>query len=394
MESFNFDERRKCCKFSLSHRLQQQEEKFKATGGKLENYKLEDIFTASNGNFDIQQKHINGIGDYVISSGVQNLGIIGKTDVEAKIFPSNTITVDMFGNVYYRDFPYKMVTHARVFSLSFKNKQVSSRAALFISSCMQFLNQKFSYSDMASWEKIKKQGISIYLPTKNNQIDFDYMEERIRVLEEERIRVLEAYLKVTGLDKYILTKEEQEAYDTIHNGGGRFRLYTIGSLFDIATGRDFIIGNTKNGNIPLVSHTNTNNGIVAYVEQVSSRRIFKANSTIALADRGVFYATTQLKDFHIGTRVKALTFKDGEKSEENRLFVTTAINKLQLFFTEYLTNATDKLPNLNIYLPVNQNDEIDYELMETYIRAIEKKVIKNVIDWKDAIIEKTKEIIA
>lgn len=111
-----------------------------------------------------------------------------------------------------------------------------------------------------------------------------------------------------------------------------------------------------------------------------------------MADRGVFYATTQLKDFHIGTRVKALTFKDGEKSEEKRLFVTTAINKLQLFFMEYLTNATDKLPQLSIYLPVNQNDQIDYKLMETYIRAIEKKVIKNVVDWKDAIIKKTKEL--
>ena len=36
-------------------------------------------------------------------------------------------------------------------------------------------------------------------------------------------------------------------------------------------------------------------------------------------------------------------------------------------------------------LPVNQNDEIDYDLMETYIRAIEKKVIKNVVDWKDTV---------
>ena len=202
--------------------MQQLEEKFKANGGEVKKYKLEEIFDAANGNFDIQQKHINGKGEYVISSGVQNLGIIGKTDISAKIFPKNTVTVDMFGNVYYRDFPYKMVTHARVFSLSFKNKNISSKAALFISSCMQFLNQKFSYSDMASWDKIKKQNISIHLPTKNNQIDFNYMEERIRVLEEERIRVLEAYLKVTGLDKYILTKEEQEAYDTIHNGGGEF----------------------------------------------------------------------------------------------------------------------------------------------------------------------------
>lgn len=136
--------------------------------------------------------------------------------------------------------------------------------------------------------------------------------------------------------------------------------------------------------MPLVSHTNTNNGIVGYVDPVIDRRIFKANKTIALADRGVFFATTQLFDFYIGTRVKALIFKNGEKTEAQRLFTTTSINKLQVFFTEYLSNATDKLPKLIICLPVTDDNEIDYDFMETYIKAIEKKVIQKVITWKDS----------
>ena len=67
------------------------------------------------------------------------------------------------------------------------------------------------------------------------------------------------------------------------------------------------------------------------------------------------HATTQNKNFHIGTRVKALIFKEGAKTEEERLFVTSSINKLQLLFTDYLTNATDKLPNLQIELPTIDN---------------------------------------
>lgn len=372
--------------------MQELVDKFKKYGGCFNEYKIGELFTSQNGNFDIQQKHINGRGQVVVSSGIQNSGIIGKTDVEARIFPKNTITVDMFGNVFYRDFSYKMVTHARIFSLKSVFENINEKVILYMSVCLQFLNKIFSYSNMAGWEKVKNE--SIYLPTKNNKPDFTFMEEYIHVLETERVHVLETYLQASGLDTYILTKEEQEAYDTLYNKKEIFKLYTIGNLFDIATGRDFIIGNAESGNIPLISHTNTNNGVVNYVKYVESRRIFKAQTTIALADRGVFYATTQFKDFHIGTRVKALTFKNGEKSEESRLFVTTAINKLQLFFVEYLTNATDKLPKLSIYLPVNQNDEIDYEFMETYIRAIEKKVIKNVIDWKDKEIERTKDVVS
>ncbi|MCU9931440.1 restriction endonuclease subunit S [Mycoplasmopsis felis] len=46
-----------------------------------------------------------------------NNGILGKSDVLSKIFREQTITVDMFGNVFYRSFKYKLVTRTRVFSL-------------------------------------------------------------------------------------------------------------------------------------------------------------------------------------------------------------------------------------------------------------------------------------
>ena len=120
------------------------------------------------------------------------------------------------------------------------------------------------------------------------------------------------------------------------------------------------------------------------------------------------FATTHKENFHIGTRVKALTFKDGEKSEAVRLFFVTAINKLQILFKEYLTNATDKLPELSIMLPVKDDGTIDYDYMEirlpvysndnidyTYITAFikvqEKLSIKNVIDWKNKIINTSKK---
>jgi hypothetical protein len=157
-----------------------------------------------------------------------------------------------------------------------------------------------------------------------------------------------------------------------------FKPFKIGGkdgIFNISTGRDVIIRQTKSGTIPLISHQHENNGITKYIEQLPDRRLFNYKDTISLADRGVFYATTQKENFHIGTRVKALTFKDGEKSEHIRLFFVTAINKLQKQFEEYLTNATDKLPDLSIMLPVNANNEIDYDFIENLISKLEEERI-------------------
>lgn len=155
----------------------------------------------------------------------------------------------------------------------------------------------------------------------------------------------------------------------------RYNAFKIGGddgLFFISTGRDVIINRTKEGTIPLVSHQHDNNGITKYIEKLPNRKLFNYKDTIALADRGVFYATAQKENFYIGTRVKALTFKDGEKSEYIRLFFVTVINKLQIYFEEYLANATDKLPDLKIMLPVKENNTIDYDYMEEYICKLEE----------------------
>ncbi len=159
----------------------------------------------------------------------------------------------------------------------------------------------------------------------------------------------------------------------------KFNAFKIGGedgLFIISTGGDVIINRTKEGSVPLISHQHDNNGIAKYIEKLPSRKLFSYKDTLALADRGVLYATTQKENFHIGTRVKALTFKDGEKSERIRLFFVTAINKLQIYFEEYLTNATDKLPELEIMLPVDGTGGIDYDYMEEYIRKLEMERIR------------------
>lgn len=51
------------------------------------------------------------------------------------------------------------------------------------------------------------------LPFKNKEVDFAYIEMYIKTLEAERIETLEAYLTVTGLKDYQLTKNDEEILD-------------------------------------------------------------------------------------------------------------------------------------------------------------------------------------
>ncbi|GAA7443242.1 restriction endonuclease subunit S [Helicobacter pylori] len=370
-------------------------------------FKLGDLFEASNGDFDIQKRHINHKGEFVITAGLSNNGVLGQSDIKAKVFESHTITIDMFGCAFYRSFPYKMVTHARVFSLKPKF-EINHKIGLFLATLFFGYPKKFGYENMCSWVKIKNDKVILPLkPNANTQtlddIDFNFMEKLIAELEQCRLAELEAYLKATGLSNTALSNDEENALNAFNgknSGGGntscglRWQSFKLGDLFEIYTGRDIIIGQTQQGDIPLVSHQHENNGITKTIKEIYNRTIFNHKQTIALADRGVFLATTQNKDFHIGTRVKALVFKNGEQDKKTRLFFTTCINKNQIMFLDYSSNATNKLPNLTILLPTNQHGKIDFHFMHTLINALMKQTIQGVAQYSSAKKEAAKEVIS
>lgn len=226
------------------------------------------MFSAQTGDTDLQQKDINGKGTYFINSGVEGQGIKGKTDREAKIFRSNTITIDFWGNAYYRDFEYKMATHNHVFSLTgdvIKNRIVG----LYLVTTMSYMKKLFSYNNMGTWSKIKEQ--YIHLPiTQSNEIDFVFMESRIREMEESRIREMETYLKVAGFEDCELTEEEQEALTAFKSK--RLKEYTIGTLYDKKELKNRPFDKRTDTrqtpddtyNLPLVNAKNGDNGIMFY----------------------------------------------------------------------------------------------------------------------------------
>ena len=114
--------------------------------GGFKEFKLGELFTSENGDTDIQGHHLNGKGNNVVSSGTQNNGIVGRTDVKAKVFSKNTITIDMFGNSFFQNEEYKLVTHARVFALKWLDDDITENIGLYLTGLFFYLPQKYSYT--------------------------------------------------------------------------------------------------------------------------------------------------------------------------------------------------------------------------------------------------------
>lgn len=166
--------------------LTEKETQLLSTKVTTKQVKLKYIFDADTGDVDLQQKDIDGKGEFFINSGIQNYGIKGKTSRKAKIFPANTITVDFFGYAFYRPFSYKMATHNHVFSLSgsiIKNEKIG----LYLVSLMSYFPKLFSFSEMATWNKMKELTLDIPI-TESGEYDYEYMESFITIQEKKAIQ--------------------------------------------------------------------------------------------------------------------------------------------------------------------------------------------------------------
>jgi len=360
-------------------------------------YRLGDLFTSSNGNFDIQKSHINSNGNYVVTAGLTNNGILGKTDVEAKLFDENTITIDMFGNAFYRPFKYKMVTHARVFSLKTKFI-ISKNQGLFLANCFHFLTKKFGYENMCSWEKIKTE--KIQLPTKNGKIDFDFMESFVAELEAERIAELEAYLLATGLKDYTLTEGEEKVLDDYENiEWGEFRL---GVLFEkIETNKLYFKADelpkqmTGKYTLPCLTSSFKNQGLNYFVPKDGATILRNVISIPSNSD--VYRAYFQSNEFTVLSDAYAIRwiFNGVKLLPSQYLFVVQCINKvtdLPIYSYKNKLGGWNVVKNKYIQLPV-KNDKPDYEKMKTLVSAIQKLVIRDVVLYTDGKIATTKTVV-
>ncbi|MCK9471691.1 MAG: restriction endonuclease subunit S [Bacilli bacterium] len=354
------------------------------------NYRLDELFESSNGDFDIQRSHINGVGDYVITAGLTDNGIMGKTDVRAKIHDENTITVDMFGFAFYRQFKYKLVTHARVFSLK-PNFKITENQGLFLTNSLFFLNKKFGYENMCSWTKIRKE--KIQLPIKNGEIDFEFMESFITELEINHIAELDAYLLAAGLKDYTLTTEEQQILEDFEQGIIEFNEFKIGELFEINSYKKRFDANKviiSEVGKPYVVRTSLNNGIRGYIEE--DERFLNEGNTISFGQdtATMFY---QEKPYFTGDKIKIVKSKDNRFGKRNALFFVTAMSKsFSSFKWGSSSFSVNTIENQLVKIPT-KNKQPDYKTMETFISAIQKLIIKEVVLYTGRKISTTKDIV-
>lgn len=172
-----------------------------------EEYRLDKLFDVKTvksfdeGKLNIEEQKQTGFIEFVGRTRVNNgiKGYLKRLEIEPN--PSDVISVSQIGTIVAQIRTEKWYASQNIFSLSPKNGYEKLISLFGVAAVNKSLKGSFSdgYGNYPTLKKLKD--LKIQLPTKNGEIDFDFMEQFIAELEAERIAELEAYLLATGLKK-------------------------------------------------------------------------------------------------------------------------------------------------------------------------------------------------
>lgn len=91
---------------------------------------------------------------------------------------------------------------------------LSNLCKVYMSTLINKFKPIWRGKDRPSVQKSRLEKLEIDLPFLNRELAFSYMENYIKTLEAERIETLEAYLQVTNLKDYKLTRNDKKILDT------------------------------------------------------------------------------------------------------------------------------------------------------------------------------------
>ena len=291
-------------------------------------------------------------------------------------------------------------------------------ASQVITARADFLNERIGLFFVLILKKLcfnlfsydKKPGIGIYknlvidLPTKNGDIDFEFMESFIEELENQRVAVLSAYLEESGYNNYELSFSELDAlrkFGTLKDEN--WGIHKIGNLFErVETTRlpykakELPKQPTDDFVLPCLTSSFQNQGLNYFAPKKGATVLSNVISIPSNSD--VYRAYYQSRDFTVLSDAYAIRWKSDKVkiSPNHYLFMVMCINKvtdLPIYSYKNKLGGWNVVKGKYIRLP-EKDGKIDFGFMETFISAIKKLAIKDVVLYSEQKIAATKEVVS
>ena len=299
-----------------------------------------------------------------------NNGLDGFIDYDEKFlnvdFPVITVGAETAAP-FVQNFPFFTGTNVNILS---SKVSVSEYSLMFIVQAIKMQSIKYSYGYAMNSTRLEKQ--PILLPaTDDGTPDLDYMENYIRNIEAAQLQKYRDFIKEIDFAQVPPPNEKI------------WRSFRLLDYFDFIKGDQNDMSTLNEGDLPLVSAKNSNNGYKAFVAN-NGKKIFNGNCLTLNndGDGGAGIAYYQPTKFLLDTHVTALLPKI-EMSRETLMFISRCITIQREKFGHGYSLNNKRLNVFRVMLPVTDDGTPDFEYMENYIRNIAAAQYRKYLDYID-----------
>ena len=283
------------------------------------------------------------------------------------------LTVDSatIGYVSYQSHDFIATDHVEKITNK-DNSYISRFIGLFEKQCIDKATiSKYGYGYKFAQERIKNQ--KILLPvSENGEPDFDFMENYIHELEQEKLSEYKTYAQ-----KQVCELSYQEI-ELLENK--EWKAFLLTDLFDtIQRGKRLTKENQKDGSIPYVSSSAQNNGVDNYISNTMGVRFFE--NCLSLANSGsvgsCFY-----EPFKFVASDHITHLKNSKNTKYSYLFTATLLNRLSQKYNFNREINDKRISNEIIILPITSDEKPDYAYMEQYTKNLMLRKYCEYLDYK------------
>ena len=341
---------------------------------------VEELFFSSRGNAinlssrNMDEKLENSYA--VISAKDSNNGISGfsKAMKNEKIY-NGVITINNNGSVGYSYFhKYDFIASSDVTILTPRNNNInlSKSTLIFITECLQRIaKDKFAYGYKASNNRLNR--TKIMLPVDEIGCpNWHFMEEYIKERESKQRNDLKEYYKSRLLDLVICP----EVLTDVEWGE-----FFVSDVFDtVQRGKRLTKANQIDGEIPYISSTALNNGVDNFIG--NTEKVRKSDNDLTLANSGSVGACFYHNYEYIASdHVTSLKLPNG--SDTVYKFISVILGRLEEKYSFNREINDTRIKREKILLPIDKDGNPNWFYMENFIKNIEQKQIKNVLQYLD-----------
>lgn len=266
---------------------------------------------------------------------------------------------------------YPFFTGTKVNILISKQK-VSKEALLFISKSLKLHKGKYSYSYTINSTRLKRQIIQLPINSKGKP-DFVFMEQYIRQKEQEKITKFENYI-----NKRIDQVKDFKVIEPLNQK--EWGAFEIGKLFKLFPGKSKGLNHLKKSNLGVnyLGATNSNNGVLAFVESEGNEKMIQKGNCIAFIRNGE--GSMGFSIYKAESFIATSDISVGYSKFLNReigLFITTIADKVRGKYNFGYKRSDTRLKKEKLQLPIDKDGQPDFDYMVNYIKGLEfEKLIK------------------